>query len=280
LALLDSIKLVQPGLTKIRNYPQYGLQDIGISPAGPMDLFAMESANRLIGNPVESEILEIILPPVVEFLSSSLFIITGGHITAFLEGDSGREKIKHATVYLAKKGDRLKFSAKGKGFRTTLAINSDQALLSSKKIIGKARGDFDSVFSWQDGDGCIRVIEGPEFRFLEDSNLFFQTKWIISNDSSDMGMRLESNQKLVVNMGNMISDVVSDGTIQLTQNGPILLLKHRQTVGGYPRIFNVISADVDLLAQYMPGQILNFKKITLQKAEEISILKRKELLGL
>ena len=277
--LLDKIQLIQPGLTKVRGYPQYGSQDVGISPGGPMDLFAMESANRLIGNPVESEILEIIIPPLVEFKVNSLFVLTGGHISCFLEENSGKTKIEHGKVYLAQKGERLKFGSKERGFRTTLAV-ANSADLKNKSKIGRNRGDFNLVFNWPDVDGAIRIIEGPEYRYLKNSELFYQTKWKISNDTNDMGMRLESDVKLDIEMGNMISDVVSDGTIQLTQNGPIILLKQRQTVGGYPRIYNVISADVDLLAQYMPGQLLKFKKITLQEAENISSIKRDELLKL
>ena len=76
----------------------------------------------------------------------------------------------------------------------------------------------------------------------------------------------------------MISEAVSDGTVQLTPKGPIILLKHRQTVGGYPRIFNVISSDVDLLGQYSPGQKIFFRKISIEEAIDISRLKNHELL--
>ncbi len=67
----------------------------------------------------------------------------------------------------------------------------------------------------------------------------------------------------------MISEAVSDGTIQLTPEGPIILLRHRQTVGGYPRIFNVITADLDLLGQYAPHQIIRFKEVTRDQAHSL-----------
>jgi allophanate hydrolase subunit 2 len=64
----------------------------------------------------------------------------------------------------------------------------------------------------------------------------------------------------------MISGAVADGTIQLTPDGPIVLLRHRQTTGGYPRIFNVISADIDLLGQYAPNQPIHFIPVTIDEA--------------
>ena len=75
----------------------------------------------------------------------------------------------------------------------------------------------------------------------------------------------------------MISEAVADGTIQLTPKGPIVLLKHRQTVGGYPRVFNVISADIDLLGQYAPNQILRFSKVSLDHALNIALQKETAL---
>ena len=92
-----------------------------------------------------------------------------------------------------------------------------------------------------------------------------------------MGLRLEGGAELQAETGSLISDAVADGTVQLTPKGPIILLKHRQTVGGYPRIYNVISADVDLLAQFAPGQSLRFRKVALVEAVAAALQKRAQL---
>lgn len=279
--LSDSLKLLNPGFTRVRSYPHWGSQDIGISPGGPMDLFAMESGNALLGNSSECESLEILVSPVIEIKQSVLFILTGAHLSAQLKTGDKTTQIDHAVVSFAVKGDILTFKAKTKGFRSYLSFKPLLEYpvngITSKSLIGKKRGDFDTQFNWQDPDGFIRVVEGPEYGYLKNKDAFFQRTWKISLDSSDMGMRLESPISLSIEIGNMISDAVSDGTVQLTPSGPIILLKHRQTVGGYPRIFNVISADVDLLAQHMPSQVLKFRKITLQEAEDIAILKENQL---
>jgi allophanate hydrolase subunit 2 len=134
------------------------------------------------------------------------------------------------------------------------------------------------MYRWIDPQGYIRVLEGPEYDYLTDKTLFTNSYWVISNDFSDMGFRLLTRGRLPeVNLKNMISEAVADGTVQLTPKGPIVLLKQRQTVGGYPRIYNVISADVDLLAQYSPNQILHFSKVTLDQAFAIACEKESTL---
>jgi antagonist of KipI len=95
-----------------------------------------------------------------------------------------------------------------------------------------------------------------------------------------MGMRLESPVTLTVELKNMISEAVTNGTVQVTPAGPIVLLKYRQTVGGYPRVFSVISADVDLLAQYVPGQKIRFRKISIEEAWRAAHEKRAYIVSL
>ena len=94
-----------------------------------------------------------------------------------------------------------------------------------------------------------------------------------------MGMHLERPEVELelTNQVEMISEAVADGTVQLTPQGPLVLLRHRQTIGGYPRIFNVISADVDMLAQYGPQSLIQFQKVTMTKANNALRQQQKDL---
>ena len=95
-----------------------------------------------------------------------------------------------------------------------------------------------------------------------------------------MGMRLEGKVlKNIVNT-NIRSEGITKGAIQVPADGqPIILLTDYPTIGGYPKIANVISADYDLLIQKTPGTNISFKCIELEEAEHlykekhISILK-------
>jgi len=85
-----------------------------------------------------------------------------------------------------------------------------------------------------------------------------------------MGMRLEGKVlKNIVNT-NIRSEGITKGAIQVPADGlPIVLLTDHPTIGGYPKIANVISADYDLLVQKIPGTNISFKCIDLQEAERL-----------
>ena len=71
---------------------------------------------------------------------------------------------------------------------------------------------------------------------------------------------------------------VTFGTIQVPNGGqPIILMADRQTTGGYPRIGNVISVDLPLLAQLKPGDYVSFEKITIEEAEQLYIEQEKDM---
>ena len=83
-----------------------------------------------------------------------------------------------------------------------------------------------------------------------------------------MGMRLEGPKlKNIVNT-NIKSEGLVKGVIQVPADGnPIILLSDHGTIGGYPKIANIISADMDKVAQLMPGTKINFKEVNLEEAE-------------
>ena len=190
----------------------------------------------------------------------------------------GEKELAHAQVYFAPQGSILSFGEKRYGFRTYLcwrkAEEKDGPLES---LTGRKRPPFAS-FRWPDPQGLIRVMEGPEYPALENPDAFTSQAWRILPDSNDMGLRLSATRiPFRMKAGEMISSPVSDGTIQLTPKGPIVLLRHRQTIGGYPRTFNVIGADVDLLAQAAPGELIRFKRVSLEDALDIARRQRADL---
>ena len=85
-----------------------------------------------------------------------------------------------------------------------------------------------------------------------------------------MGMRLEGAVVSNVVSTNIRSEGITKGAIQVPADGqPIILLTDHPTIGGYPKIANVISADYDLLIQKTPGETILFKKIELDEAEQL-----------
>jgi antagonist of KipI len=76
----------------------------------------------------------------------------------------------------------------------------------------------------------------------------------------------------------MLSSAVTFGTIQVPPNGqPIILMADHQTTGGYPRIGQVATVDLPLLAQASPGHNITFQKISLREAQHLYILEEKKI---
>lgn len=265
--------ILNRGLSITRAAPVFGMQHRGITPGGPMDRFSCMEGNILIGNDPYQESLEIIIPPVLKFTGAGIFVLTGAPLEgSLLERGGVSFKIEHRRICRFEPGDILKPGKRLYGFRTYLCCRGDCGDISEEKIEAVNSLDLRPDFSWYHRGGFIRVMEGPEYEYLKNPGDFFSSLWKISSDSNDMGMRLSSKGvNLEMNTGDMISDAVADGTIQLAPSGPIILMRHRQTLGGYPRIFNCISADMDLLAQYMPGQALKFIKADLHEARSASM---------
>ncbi|XXM74356.1 biotin-dependent carboxyltransferase family protein [Lysinibacillus sphaericus] len=127
---------------------------------------------------------------------------------------------------------------------------------------------------------AIRVMEGPEFGlFTEDSRqAFFEKPFKVSPQSDRMGYRLEGTKLGLEQDTDMISEAVSFGTIQVPSDGnPIILLADRQTTGGYPRIGQIASVDLPLIAQTKPGEELSFSPITHEESQKLLIDRGKQL---
>lgn len=247
--------------------PVYGMQDRGVSPGGAMDRFSYETGNILLENSPNSPALEMIVPPRLRFTKEAMIVFTGaGFRDITLKGDKVR-RVDHGCVARACAGDILEIGQKEYGFRAYLCykIVDDNDLNHAE---GRCRGDFKRMAHWPDPQGFIRVVDGPERSILDNPDDFFNQHFMIDYDSNAMGLRLRGKGPAMVARcaKSMISGPVSDGTVQLTPQGPVVLLRHRQTLGGYPRIFNVISTDVDLLAQYAPGEHFRFRHVSMEEA--------------
>ncbi|MGU7364740.1 5-oxoprolinase subunit C family protein [Bacillus cereus] len=120
----------------------------------------------------------------------------------------------------------------------------------------------------------FRVITDFEYdQFTEESRkAFFTKEYKVSNYADRMGYRVEGEVLNRIEEKEILSSPVTFGTIQVPNGGqPIILMADRQTTGGYPRMGNIISVDLPLLAQLKPGDYVSFEKITLEEAEQLYI---------
>ena len=118
----------------------------------------------------------------------------------------------------------------------------------------------------------IRVVEGTNFNYFSKTaiNDFFKKEFRISRLSDRMGMRLEGPQLENINNTNIKSEGLIKGVIQVPGDGnPIIMLSDHGTIGGYPKIAVIISADYDRLVQLSSGTKIKFQKVELSDAETL-----------
>ncbi|MDC0632037.1 allophanate hydrolase [Candidatus Pelagibacter sp.] len=126
----------------------------------------------------------------------------------------------------------------------------------------------------------VRIIKGTNFDYFSDKakKIFFSNPFIISNEIDRMGIRLTGLNLENVVSSNIKSEGLVKGTIQVTSDGnPIIMLADHGSIGGYPKIGTVISADLDGLAQLTPKSEVYFEEVSLEEAEELYKKQIKEL---
>lgn len=126
----------------------------------------------------------------------------------------------------------------------------------------------------------VRIIEGPELRCLNDASRasLFGASFRIAPESDRMGFRLQGQMLALTTPMEMLSAGVTVGTIQLPPGGaPIVLMADRQTTGGYPRLGDVITCDLALIAQLRPGDEVQFDTIPLDLAHSLYLRREHDL---
>ncbi|APD49697.1 hydrolase [Francisella hispaniensis] len=263
---MQDILSTKGGLIFTVSLRQYGLQDKGISPQGAQDQLSFTTAYNLIGKPTNFEAIEMIYPAEITANQDALVCLCGAsYEDTYIDSHT---KVSYNQAFLLNKRQKLEFKGIKKGFRTLiLAVKAEPQM---QNLVAKTRSSqLASYISENYRNNLIRVLKGPEYSILKNKS-FFENTWTISANSSQMGLSLDGvaldTQKI-----EMISQPVTDGTIQLAPSGPIVLLRHRQTVGGYPRIANVIEADINKLSQFPPNTKVKFKLVSLDEAIQENI---------
>jgi antagonist of KipI len=122
----------------------------------------------------------------------------------------------------------------------------------------------------------VRLLVGEHMHMLTPASreLLFRTEFRVGAQSDRMGYRLEGASLEVSESKELLSEGVAFGTVQLPPGGkPIILMADRQTTGGYPRIGEVASVDLPLVAQLRPGHRIRFRPISLSEAHALYLVR-------
>jgi len=100
----------------------------------------------------------------------------------------------------------------------------------------------------------------------------------VTEESNRMGLRLQGTAIESTAGGEMISEGVSLGAVQITAGGlPIILFVEQQTTGGYPKMANVISADLSSLGQLRPRDEVRLELVEMETARALFLEQEKLL---
>lgn len=292
-----NVKVIRPGImSSIQDMGRRGYQAFGVPEAGAMDREAALIANLLLGNPEDAALIEItVMGLELEFDDTVMIAVAGGDLGFHINGVD-------APMYQSicmQAGSRLSFEGIKEGSRAYLALGGEICLPKlmgshSTYMRGKIGGyegrmlEKDDLFQVEArecqgkslADNLIRDYGVREIRVLlhrdEDNftgqgiNTFLTEKYTISNSSDRMGYRMEGPLIEHRDGADIISTAINFGAVQVPGHGqPIVMMADRQTVGGYAQIATVISADLPLLAQMLPGQEISFKEVSLREAQDI-----------
>ena len=128
----------------------------------------------------------------------------------------------------------------------------------------------------------LRFVRGHEWDSFDVSahENFLEKPFTVSAESDRMGARLDGPFLLRPEGGDLISEAVAPGTVQVPPNAkPILLLGDCQTIGGYPRLAHIVTVDMAIAAQLRPSDSVRFREVSLAEAHRL-LLQRERDLGL
>jgi antagonist of KipI len=126
----------------------------------------------------------------------------------------------------------------------------------------------------------IRFVPGRHWPLFADAlrQRFCSSEYRIGPQSDRQGYRLSGPTLAPEPPIETISEGVTFGTIQVPPDGePIVLMASRQTTGGYPRLGEVASVDLPLLAQLPPASVVRFQPVTLEEAQSLLLAREREM---
>ena len=302
------IKIIKAGLlTTIQDMGRYGYQETGMSVSGVMDTRSASLANILAGNDENEGVIEVtMMGPTIEFTADNIIAVTGGDLGAALDG----APLTTYKAILVKAGQTLSFAAPKAGARAYIAFAGGldvPVVMGSKSTNLKSKIGGHEGRKLEAGDEIafaapktvlsnmeerqmkapdfsartheIRVVLGPQDDCFPQSSIdtFFNGEYTISNEYDRMGCRMQGPVIKHKVGGDIITDGISFGAVQVPSHGnPIVMMADHQTTGGYTKIGNVISVDLPILAQCMPGHKIHFKWISIEAAQYWYCREKKE----
>jgi allophanate hydrolase subunit 2 len=265
-----------------------GYRQWGVPPGGAFDRGSAALANALVGNPLECAVLELTLTGGIYQAACPLALaLAGAPMEAKVIGPSAAEHILQVPQsWSLRQGERLVLGRVREGARTYLAVKGGwqtPLVLSSRSseqrippgaIMPAGPSSIPARHpgapGWvPPGSEPFRILAGPDGRPVDagfGAAFWAERRFRVGARSDRMGLRLEGDPVAVASQPERLSTPVAAGAVQVAGGQLIVLGVACGTMGGYPHVAQVISADLDRLGQLQPGDPIAFRPVTLEEA--------------
>ncbi len=296
----NHFKVIRSGINStFQDKGRSNLYHLGIPFSGAMDNRNYLLANKLVQNDLNNPVLEFAYQgPHLKYMGEKINIAITGDITFKIRSKTSVIDGNCYETYEINNGDEIDILSTNKSVygylslsgkldvnyqwgscstntKSNIGANNGKKLQDEQIIkISKINKNFSKkkVNYLNSKIEKIRVIKGTNFNYFSETaiNNFFNKEFKVSKLSDRMGMRLEGPQLENINNTNIKSEGLIKGVIQVPGDGnPIIMLSDHGTIGGYPKIGAVISADYDKLVQLTPGSKIKFQEVELSSAETL-----------
>ncbi len=299
---MSQIEVFNPGaLTTTQDLGRFGFAHLGISPAGAADALSLRIANRIVGNDENTAGLEMTLVgATVRFCEPCTIALSGARISS--------SSVPMLQPVRVSPGFLLECGPLSDGARTYLAVGGG---IAAQKVLGSAsthlaagfggfhgralkrgdileagaeaseapRADPATLGELTRSQRTIRITSGPQLHWFEKNALerFCASEYAVTEQSNRLGLRLLGEALIPSQRGELLTEGVALGAIQIPPNGqPIVLFVDQQTTGGYPKLANVIAADLHCVGQLRPRDRVRFSLLSMEAA--IQALREQELM--
>jgi len=282
-----SIRVAEPGLlTTVQDLGREGAGSVGVAVSGALDRGALRTANRLVGNPEGAAGLEITMGGLRAVATADLWLaVTGAWGTVRIDGREVDPYQAHAWPA----GAELHLDWFAHGARGYIAVRGG---LDARVVLGSRATDLlaglgpaalragDLVPVRDDASAPIPVAPpgawgaphddeleldlapGPRADWFTPAALatLYDSVWTVSNHADRVGARLDGAELPRLRTGELASEGMVPGALQVPPSGrPTILLADGPVTGGYPVIAVVTDAGLDLVAQARPGTRIRFR---------------------
>lgn len=292
------ITIIQPGaFTTVQDEGRWGYQAYGLPIAGVMDRYAARMANLLAGNRPEAAVLEMTATGAAfKFDEEQLIAVCGADMQGLLKD----AKLENWSSFFVPKGGEVRFSGVLNGYRTYLAVRGGfdvPPVLGSRSTYTRAKIGGHEGRSLRPGDVLyvgadfqtpaiprrlalpyirrysneitLSVMLGPQADMFAPGTLetFFQQAYKVTPKADRIGYGLQGPKLKALDKVDIISDAMCQGAIEIVANGmPFIMTADHQTTGGFAKLGSVFWADLPVLTQAKPGDVVRFVNMDEQAA--------------